>query len=1441
MKTIATIFAVCLLLAAAAPGSPAQGMRLLSTEYQVTWDANGHSTPVLGHDSISDYIVYTQYSIVNGAPGNSSIYYQRVASGQPTGSPVPVANSGENQYLNDASGDYIVYTLAPSAGMAGDIILFQISTGLSRPLTSTGDCSWPRIYGNYVIWLETLVAGTQILLYDVTSVGPVQTTLIAGPTPSVGDAAIGDRFIVWSQLVNGQNDVAAYDMVKGLSVPVAANPQLNEQHVATQGAWITFETSSVSNPTGISIEAINMDTGVTLTIADNGLINQRPNISGDLLSYESNVLGYFQIFIYRLAEGDTFQVTASTYDEHLNNIHGNLVTYVDDRTGNYNVFASSLGFVFNGPAVTAASPVDFGKVNVGTSGTQNVTLKINTPLTISSIASSGDFSVGTNSCVTTFVNPTTCTLPITFTPTKPGQRWFPLVVTDSAANRYSFGLEGVGVGSALAFTPGIITTVAGNGSPGYNGDGGAATSANLWEPASVAVDGAGNLCIADKANNRIRKVDASGNIVTVAGGAGAGYNGDNIAATSAELDQPFDVAVDGAGNLYIADYSNQRIRKVNPGGIITTVAGTGTASYNGDNISAASASLWGPHGVALDSAGNLYIADSLNHRVRKVDANGIITTVAGNGTPCSGANAACGDGGLAIHAQLDSPRYLALDTAGILYIRNNDRIRKVDTSGIISTIAGNAGLGGPAVDSAGNLYLIDEGNTRILKMDPSGVMTTVAGNGTAGSSGDGGAATSAELQGPGKVTVDSAGNLYIADFWGNRIRQVNVSSSILSFGTVAAGGTSPEQIVSVSDVGNAPLNFTGFTVSTNFQTDNTASYTYCTTTTAVSPGTTCALGVDFIPTAPGNPLTGTLLVADDVFGASPQTVQLSGVSPATPVISWTAPAPITYGTALSSTQLNAAATYNGASVPGTFAYSPAIGAVLNAGPQTLSVVFTPSDTTAYATASASVTMTVNRATPLVTWSTPSAITYGTALNATQLNATANVPGTFAYNPAAGTVLGAGIKTLSVTFTPNDTTDETTATTTVTLTVSPALLTVMANNASRPYGAINPSIIPTITGVVNGDVVTAANTISAGPASPVGNYAIVPSVSGAPNVLSNYTISLVNGTLTVLQEPTVLAVTFSPASIMVGQSTTATITLTAPDMVIPIDPSVLAPFTLTSPVGSDILSNGGICIPVPSTTPGVASCTVEVTSVEPNGRTLLASFAGGADLVASTSTSTNTGELIVTAALVSQPVCIASDFRNVAVAGGNAIWFNSIFRVRDVTKQLVHVSFFKSSVQFQYKDPAGNAVSVNLAMPDADITIDPNATFASTVFDPVNNVWVTKLPWDTDDNAFLTGVPWAVPSPGMPPDVEPVTVCGTFASNVANIDIGWRWAAAAYAAFGSDATTLGVKPQDTDRDNSGTNRDLAGTPENYKQYMIPGARGKGGKNYTGSYSRSAIIE
>jgi hypothetical protein len=407
----------------------------------------------------------------------------------------------------------------------------------------------------------------------------------------------------------------------------------------------------------------------------------------------------------------------------------------------------------------------------------------------------------------------------------------------------------------------------------------------------------------------------------------------------------------------------------------------------------------------------------------------------------------------------------------------------------------------------------------------------------------------------------------------------------------------------------------------------------------------------------------------------------------------------------------------------------------------------------------------------------------------------------------------------------------------TLTITPARLMVAANNASRPYGANNPVFTGTVAGLLNSDPISASFGSSAAPASPVGTYAIVPTLVGAPGVLSNYTIALVNGTLSILPETTSLTIAFSPLSIPVGRSTTVTVTLTAPDMVTPINPSVLAPITVSSPIVSDILTNNGTCTPVPTSVPGIAGCTITLTAVEPNGRTLNASFSGTTALAAST----GTADLVVTAPLESKMSCLNSEFRNVSVPGGSYLWFNSLFKVREVPKQKVTISFFRSSVQFQYTAATGNLVKINQPVPDAKIVIDPSVTSASTAFDAVDNVWITTIPFDLDDATFLTGIPWLVLSGGIPADIEPVTWCGTFASDTAGADIGWRWAAAAYSSFSGDNTTLGVKPMNTDHDNPPTNRDNAGTPENFKTFVIPGARGKGGKNYTGSYSGSGTIE
>jgi sugar lactone lactonase YvrE len=308
----------------------------------------------------------------------------------------------------------------------------------------------------------------------------------------------------------------------------------------------------------------------------------------------------------------------------------------------------------------------------------------------------------------------------------------------------------------------IINTFAGTGTQGYSGDNGPATSAELNQPYGVAVDSSANLYIADTPNSRIRKV-SNGVITTVAGTGTQGYGGDNGPATSAELANPQGVAVDSAGALYIGDYNNNRVRKIS-NGVITTVAGTGTQGYSGDDGAAIYAQLDNPTGIAIDAAGNLYIADTNNHRIRKV-SNGVITTVAGTGS--QGYN---GDNGPATSAKLASPQGVAVDSAGNLYIADtgNSCVREV-SNGVITTVAGGLFLFGVALDAAGNLFIGDT-NDNVIRKVSNGVITTVAGDGIFGYSGDGGPATSAELAFPHAVAVDAAGNVYVADTGNSRVR-----------------------------------------------------------------------------------------------------------------------------------------------------------------------------------------------------------------------------------------------------------------------------------------------------------------------------------------------------------------------------------------------------------------------------------------------------------------------------------------------------------------------------------------------------------------------------------------------------------------------------------------------------------------------------------------------
>jgi sugar lactone lactonase YvrE len=337
----------------------------------------------------------------------------------------------------------------------------------------------------------------------------------------------------------------------------------------------------------------------------------------------------------------------------------------------------------------------------------------------------------------------------------------------------------------------IITTIAGSGSGTYSGEGGAATAAHLGHIPGITFDFKGNLYLAIPLFYRVVRIDTGGIVTTFAGTGTTGFAGDNGPATDALLGYPACVAADAFGNIYISDASNKRIRKVDTAGIIKTFAGNGLSGYSGDGVPATSTSINTPQGLNFDKLGRLFVADYNNNRIRRIDTTGIITTVAGNGT-----YGYTGDSGPATNAEMKNPSCVVLDTSGNIYIGDwgNNRVRKVDVFGTISTVVGNGvavyngegisattaqiSVWGIALDDSDNLFIADHDNERVRKVSILiDTINTIAGTGTAGFSGDGGPATAGMLYYPEGLAFDNCGNLFIADLLNSRIRKVTYNPS----------------------------------------------------------------------------------------------------------------------------------------------------------------------------------------------------------------------------------------------------------------------------------------------------------------------------------------------------------------------------------------------------------------------------------------------------------------------------------------------------------------------------------------------------------------------------------------------------------------------------------------------------------------------------------------
>jgi uncharacterized protein (TIGR03437 family) len=386
----------------------------------------------------------------------------------------------------------------------------------------------------------------------------------------------------------------------------------------------------------------------------------------------------------------------------------------------------------------------------------------------------------------------------------------PTGVTVDGGGSIYFVEAGLGSGTGLAVgdykvwkvsAAGVLTTLAGNGIPSYSGDGAAAAAAQLNSPSGVAVGPSGAIYIADTLNQRVRAIAPGGILSTLAGNGVPGFNGDVQLPKTALLDRPLGVAADALGDWFVADTANSRVRQAQPGGNLFTIAGNGNASYFGDGSAATKGSVNQPEGVAVDSLGNVYIADTLDQAVRKVAPNGVITTLAGNGSP-----GYSGDGGPANQARLNQPRGVAVDAGGNVYVADtgNNQVRRIDKQGTITTVDTSGALVDPrgvAVDRAGNLYIADTGNRLVRRVSPGALVTTIAGNGTCCYSGDGDLALNARLNQPWGIAVDGNGNVYVADPLNNAVRMLSPVSAALAVSAVTnaasnlAGPIAPGELV----------------------------------------------------------------------------------------------------------------------------------------------------------------------------------------------------------------------------------------------------------------------------------------------------------------------------------------------------------------------------------------------------------------------------------------------------------------------------------------------------------------------------------------------------------------------------------------------------------------------------------------------------------------------
>jgi uncharacterized membrane protein len=926
-------------------------------------------------------------------------------------------------------------------------------------VTVTGTCGSKIVNTSFVL---TVVVPTFTISASVGSGGIIQgTTLqdtitvtpLTGFTGSVTLSASGmSSGVTASFLPNPTTSSSILTLTASNSANIVGSTVLITGTDGTQtantiiGVYIIAAPQSFSlgaTPSSLTIAPGNSGTS-TISVTDQGGFTGNVNLAASGLP--NGVTALFTpnptTGISALALSASSSAATGTYNATITGTSGSLTS-----TTNVALTIVAPGF--------APPSANYGSVNIGAaSPVQTLTYSFASAVTLGATAvltqgATGlDFTdAGSDTCAvnTAYTAGQSCTVNVIFTPRFTGTRYGAVVLNDNNGNVITTAyLKGTGAGPQLNFMPGVQSVLG----RGFN------------FPAGVAVDNSGDLFVADFNNSAVKEILAVNGSIPAS---------PTIRIIGGGFLNPASVAIDGGGNLYLTDHYKNQVYEIPQAGGYSTVNAIGGGFSN----------VWG---VAVDGNGDVYVADTGNSAVKEIPAGCVASTCV-----------------TTLGSGFSNPLGVAVDANANVFVADNGNgaVKEILAAGgytTVSTLATRlSAINGLAVDGNGNVYAADTGNQTVLELLAANGYSAV--NTLAGGFGN-----------PYGVAVDEAGNVFVADAVNAGITKLDLSDPpSLTFASTAVGLTSTDspQIVTVENVGNAALSFpipasgNNPSIAPNFIL-NSGEASPCALVNGgssaagtLAAGASCLLSIGFAPTAAGT-LSGSLVLTDNNLNAAApgytsQSIALSGTAfQATPSITWSVPAAIIYGTALSATQLNASST-----ITGTFTYSPAAGTVLTAGSQTLTVTFTPTDTADYTTATASVTITVNQATPTISWATPATITYGTALSATQLNATSTIAGTFSYSPASGTVLTAGLQTLTATFTPSDTADYTSATATTLLTVSKATPTISwAMPASITYGAALSATQLNATSTVSGTFdysPTAGTVLNAGTQSLTVNF------------------------------------------------------------------------------------------------------------------------------------------------------------------------------------------------------------------------------------------------------------------------------------------------------------------------------------------------------------------